>query len=197
MGNNLVFQVSSVSSDTRAKIKGQKPLVLWLTGLSGAGKTTVANAIEVALVERGHHTFLIDGDNVRLGLCRDLAFSDADREENIRRVAEVSRLFVDAGLIVITSFISPFERDRTLAREVIGADAFIEIFIDAPLSECERRDPKGLYVKARKGLIKKFTGIDSVYEAPRAPDIHLNTLEHDVSTLVSRVLAYLDEQELA
>ncbi|AIB37941.1 MULTISPECIES: adenylyl-sulfate kinase [Pseudomonas] len=197
MVNNLVFQASSVSADARATMKGQKPLVLWLTGLSGAGKTTVANAIEIALVERGRHTFLIDGDNVRLGLCRDLGFSDADREENIRRVAEVSRLFVDAGLIVITSFISPFERDRALAREVIGADAFMEIFIDAPLSECERRDPKGLYVKARKGLIKKFTGIDSIYEAPLAPDIHLNTLNDDVATVVSTVMTYLDERALA
>lgn len=197
MVNNLVFQASSVSADARATMKGQKPLVLWLTGLSGAGKTTVANAIEIALVERGRHTFLIDGDNVRLGLCRDLGFSDADREENIRRVAEVSRLFVDAGLIVITSFISPFERDRALAREVNGADAFMEIFIDAPLSECERRDPKGLYVKARKGLVKKFTGIDSIYEAPLAPDIHLNTLNDDVATVVSTVMTYLDERALA
>lgn len=197
MVNNLVFQASSVSATARATMKGQKPLVLWLTGLSGAGKTTVANAIEIALVERGRHTFLIDGDNVRLGLCRDLGFSDADREENIRRVAEVSRLFIDAGLIVITSFISPFERDRAVAREVIGADAFTEIFVDAPLSECERRDPKGLYVKARKGLIKKFTGIDSIYESPLAPDIHLNTLNDDVATVVSKVMAYLDARGLA
>ncbi|AOE69497.1 adenylyl-sulfate kinase [Pseudomonas fluorescens] len=196
MNNNLVFQISSVSANARASMKGQKPFVLWLTGLSGAGKTTVANAIEVALVERGRHTYLIDGDNVRMGLCRDLGFSDADREENIRRVAEVSRLFVDAGLIVITSFISPFERDRALARDVIGAETFIEVFIDAPLSECERRDPKGLYVKARKGLIKKFTGIDSIYEAPQAPDIHLNTLEDDVLTVVSNVMDYLDERTL-
>ncbi|RDS88073.1 adenylyl-sulfate kinase [Pseudomonas fluorescens] len=196
MINNLVFQKHSVSAHARATLKGQKPLVLWLTGLSGAGKTTVANAIELALVERGRHTYLIDGDNVRMGLCRDLGFTDADREENIRRVAEVSRLFVDAGLIVITSFISPFERDRALAREVIGAEMFKEVFIDAPLSECERRDPKGLYVKARKGLIKKFTGIDSIYEPPRAPDIHLNTLDDDVSTVVSKVMEYLDARAL-
>ncbi|WP_047289496.1 adenylyl-sulfate kinase [Pseudomonas protegens] len=197
MNNNLVFQATSVSSDNRAKTKGQKPFVLWLTGLSGAGKTTVANAIELALVARGMHTYMIDGDNVRMGLCRDLGFSDADREENIRRVAEVSRLFVDAGLIVITSFISPFERDRALARGTIGEDVFIEVYIDAPLTECERRDPKGLYGKARQGLIKKFTGIDSAYEAPLTPDIHLNTFENDVSTVVFQVMAYLNERGLA
>lgn len=197
MSSNVVYQVSAVDPAQRAIAKGQKPFTLWLTGLSGSGKSTIANALEVALVQRNRHTYLIDGDNVRMGLCRDLGFSDSDREENIRRVAEVSRLFIDAGLIVITSFISPFERDRALAREIIGAEAFIEVFIDAPLSECERRDPKGLYSKARKGLIKKFTGIDSAYEAPLAPDIRLNTLETDVSTAVASVMEYLQRRNLS
>lgn len=192
MSSNLVFQPAAVDAAVRARVKGQKPVAIWLTGLSGAGKSTIANALELALVERGRHTYLLDGDNVRMGLCRDLGFSDADREENIRRVAEVARLFVDAGLIAITAFISPFHRDRAMAREVIGADMFIEVFIDTPLVECERRDPKGLYGKARSGLIKNFTGIDSAYEPPRSPSIRINTLEDDLPAAVNRILAYLD-----
>ncbi|AZD30990.1 adenylyl-sulfate kinase [Pseudomonas chlororaphis] len=194
---NLVFQASVVDASTRAFVKGQRPIALWLTGLSGAGKSTIANALEVAMVERGRHTYLLDGDNVRMGLCRDLGFSDADREENIRRIAEVARLFVDAGLIVISAFISPFQRDRALAREVIGSEAFVEVFIDTPLAECERRDPKGLYGKARSGAIKNFTGIDSAYEGPVNPDIRINTLEENLPTAVGRILAYLDERGLA
>lgn len=194
---NIVFQASVVDASTRAFAKGQRPITLWLTGLSGAGKSTIANALEVAMVERGRHTYLLDGDNVRMGLCRDLGFSDADREENIRRIAEVARLFVDAGLIVITAFISPFQRDRALARDVIGTEAFVEVFIDTPLSECERRDPKGLYGRARSGAIKNFTGIDSAYEGPVDPDIRINTLEEDLPTAVARILAYLDERGLA
>lgn len=190
--SNLVFQPAAVDAATRAAVKEQQPVAIWLTGLSGAGKSTIANALELALLERGQHTYLLDGDNVRMGLCRDLGFSDADREENIRRVAEVARLFVDAGLIVITAFISPFQRDRALAREIIGADMFVEVFVDTPLSECERRDPKGLYVKARSGLIKNFTGIDSVYESPERPDIRINTLTDDLPAAVSQILAYLE-----
>lgn len=191
---NLVFQVSAVDASTRALVKSQKPITLWLTGLSGAGKSTVANALELALVKRGRHTYLLDGDNVRLGLCKDLGFSDADREENIRRIAELAKLFMDAGLIVITAFISPFQRDRALAREVIGEGAFVEIFIDTPLAECERRDPKGLYGKARSGVIKNFTGIDSAYESPVNPDLRINTLEENLETAVGRVLDYLDQR---
>ncbi|GAB3394505.1 adenylyl-sulfate kinase [Azotobacter armeniacus] len=190
-------QALAVDASLRAQAKGQKPVTLWLTGLSGAGKSTIANALELALVERDRHTYLLDGDNVRMGLCRDLGFSDADREENIRRIAEVARLFVDAGLIVITAFISPFQRDRAMAREVIGNEAFIEIFIDTPLTECERRDPKGLYGKARSGLIKNFTGIDSAYEPPVDPHIRINTLEEDLPAAVGRILAYLDKWEKA
>ena len=191
--SNMVFQPLAVGAALRASVKGQRPVAIWLTGLSGAGKSTIANALEVALVGRGRHTYLLDGDNVRMGLCRDLGFSDADREENIRRIAELGRLFVDAGLIVITAFISPFRADRALARQIIGENAFIEVFVDTPLSECERRDPKGLYGKARAGLIKNFTGIDSVYEAPVAPDVLVNTLESSLDQAVEQILAYLDQ----
>ena len=191
--SNMVFQPLAVGVALRASVKGQRPVAIWLTGLSGAGKSTIANALEVALVGRGRHTYLLDGDNVRMGLCRDLGFSDADREENIRRIAELGRLFVDAGLIVITAFISPFRADRALARQIIGENAFIEVFVDTPLSECERRDPKGLYGKARAGLIKNFTGIDSVYEAPVAPDVLVNTLESSLDQAVEQILAYLDQ----
>ncbi|MFC0710433.1 adenylyl-sulfate kinase [Azorhizophilus paspali] len=197
MSTNLMSQALAVDAARRARAKGQKPVALWLTGLSGAGKSTIANALELALVERGRHTYLLDGDNVRMGLCRDLGFSDADREENIRRIAEVAHLFVDAGLIVISAFISPFRRDRAIAREVIGNGAFIEIFVDTPLAECERRDPKGLYGKARQGLIKNFTGIDSAYEPPVDPHIRIDTLKDDLPTAVARILDYLDKWERA
>ncbi|MEI4520631.1 MULTISPECIES: adenylyl-sulfate kinase [unclassified Pseudomonas] len=194
---NLVFQASVVDASTRALVKSQKPITLWLTGLSGAGKSTIANALELALVKRGRHTYLLDGDNVRLGLCKDLGFSDADREENIRRIAELAKLFMDAGLIVITAFISPFQRDRALARDVIGDEKFIEVFIDTPLAECERRDPKGLYGKARSGVIKNFTGIDSVYESPLDPDVRVNTLEESLETCVAKILDCLNQRVLA
>lgn len=194
LSSNVVFQPSTVDAVTRARVKGQKPVAIWLTGLSGAGKSTIASALELALVERGRHTYLLDGDNVRMGLCRDLGFSDADRVENIRRIAELGRLFVDAGLIVITAFISPFRADRALARQIIGEHVFIEVFVDTPLSECERRDPKGLYGKARAGLIKNFTGIDSAYEAPVAPDVRINTLESSLDQAVEQILAYLDQR---
>lgn len=196
MSENVVCQFFEVNAAARSIAKGQKPVTLWLTGLSGAGKSSIAGALEAALVARGRHTYLLDGDNVRLGLCRDLGFTDADREENIRRVAEVSRLFVDAGLIVITAFISPFLRDRQLAREVVGDTQFVEIFVDTPLSECERRDPKGLYGKARSGLIKNFTGIDSAYEAPQNPELRLDTLQDSIEGSVAKVIAYLEQEAL-
>ncbi|WP_372237949.1 adenylyl-sulfate kinase [Pseudomonas sp. o96-267] len=181
---------------TRARLKSQKPVTIWLTGLSGAGKSTIANALEVALTENGRHTYLLDGDNVRQGLCKDLGFSDKDREENIRRIAEVARLFVDAGLIVITAFISPFRVDRETARAIIGEGEFIEVFIDTPLPECERRDPKGLYSKARAGLIPNFTGIDSAYEAPLQPEIRLDTVQSDLVSCVKKILDYLERAGL-
>jgi bifunctional enzyme CysN/CysC len=172
---NVVWQQTRVRKQDRAAQKGQLPTVLWFTGLSGAGKSTVANALEQRLYLLGHHSYLLDGDNVRLGLNKDLGFDDADRIENIRRIAEVAKLFVDAGLIVMTAFISPFRSDRQLARELFADDEFIEVFVDTPLEVAERRDVKGLYAKARSGLIRNFTGIDSPYERPDAPEVHLLT----------------------
>ncbi len=194
--SNVQRQHTDVDMATRARLKSQKPVTIWLTGLSGAGKSTIANALEVALTENGRHTYLLDGDNVRQGLCKDLGFSDKDREENIRRIAEVARLFVDAGLIVITAFISPFRADRETARAIIGEGEFIEVFIDTPLPECERRDPKGLYSKARAGLIPNFTGIDSAYEAPLQPEIRLDTVQSDLVSCVKKILDYLEHAGL-
>jgi len=192
MTKNLVAQATLVGSDQRGQLKHQRPLVIWFTGLSGSGKSTLANALELALADSKRHTYLLDGDNIRLGLCQDLGFSDADRKENIRRISEVAKLFIDAGLIVITAFISPFRSDRNLARSVIGEDYFIEVFIDTPLAECERRDPKGLYGKARQGLIKNFTGIDSAYEAPENPHIKIDTTSEYLTDSVNRILEYID-----
>jgi adenylylsulfate kinase len=192
MEQNVIPHVGSISKQDRSTQKAQKPITLWLTGLSGAGKSTIANALETEFFRRGKHTYLLDGDNVRTRLCSDLGFSDEDRQENIRRISEVSRLFMDAGLIVITAFISPSLRDRAMAKEIIGTESFVEIYIDTPLEECERRDPKGLYGKARQGLIKSFTGIDSAYEAPLNPHIRINTLNETLGESVARVLAYLD-----
>ena len=164
--HNIHRQHLDVSRETHAALKGQKPAVLWFTGLSGAGKSTIANLVEKKLAARGRHTFLLDGDNVRHGLNRDLGFTEADRIENIRRVGEVARLMADAGLIVLTAFISPFRAERDMVREMLPEGEFIEIFVDTPLAEAEKRDPKGLYAKARAGEIKNFTGIDSPYEVP-------------------------------
>jgi adenylylsulfate kinase len=193
MHNNLTVQTISTSAEARSAQKNQRPVVFWLTGLSGSGKSSLADALEQALMAQGRHTYLLDGDNVRMGLCKDLGFNDQDRVENIRRVSEVSKLFLDAGLIVITSFISPFHRDRALARSVIGDESFIEVFLSTPLSECERRDPKGLYGKARQGLIKNFTGIDSPYEPPANPDIVIDTLEHSIVESVAIVMKFYEQ----
>lgn len=184
---NLVWHSSSVSRDDREQLNGHRGRVIWLTGLSGAGKSTVASALEKRLHAEGKHTYLLDGDNVRHGLNRDLGFSDADRVENIRRVAEVSHLMVDAGLIVLVSFISPFRSDRRMARSLFAEGEFVEVFVDTPLEECERRDIKGLYAKARNGLLKNFTGIDSPYERPEFPEIRLRT-EMTVEDCVDEVL---------
>ncbi len=174
---NIHPQHLDVSRETHAKIKGQKPAVLWFTGLSGAGKSTIANLVEKKLVAHGKHTFLLDGDNVRHGLNRDLGFTEADRIENIRRVGEVARLMADAGLIVLTAFISPFRAERHMVRRMVPEGEFIEIFVDTPLAEAEKRDTKGLYAKARSGELKNFTGIDSPYEPPEAPEIRIDTTE--------------------
>jgi bifunctional enzyme CysN/CysC len=163
---NVHWQALDVNKEARAKLKGQKPAVLWFTGLSGSGKSTIANLVEKALAAAGKHTYLLDGDNVRHGLNKDLGFTDADRVENIRRIGEAARLFVDAGLIVLTAFISPFRSERRMARELLGEGEFLEVFVDTPIEICMQRDPKGLYEKAKAGKIKNFTGIDSPYEAP-------------------------------
>lgn len=169
------IQRVDVDKTARAALMGHRPCVVWLTGLSGAGKSTIANLIEKRLFAAGCHTYLLDGDNVRHGLNKDLGFTDADRVENIRRVAEVARLMVDAGLVVITAFISPFRLERKMARELVSEGEFIEVFVDTPLEVAEQRDVKGLYRKARLGELKHFTGIDSPYEAPDMPEIRLNT----------------------
>ena len=168
--------------------------IVWLTGLSGAGKSTLANALEQALVQRGHHSYLLDGDNMRHGLNKDLDFSEAGRAENIRRIGEVSALFVDAGLIVITAFISPFRADRDRIRERIGDAKFIEIYVSTSLDECEKRDPKGLYAKARAGQIRAFTGIDSPYEPPFNPQLTIDTSKQELGVAVDQVLLYLENK---
>ncbi|MBC7657613.1 MAG: adenylyl-sulfate kinase, partial [Frankiaceae bacterium] len=173
--SNLHWQALDVDQQARATIKGQSPRCLWFTGLSGSGKSTIANLVEKRLIASGHHTYLLDGDNVRHGLNRDLGFSDEDRVENIRRVAEVAKLMVDAGLIVLVSFISPFRSERRMARSLFAPGEFIEVFVDTPLAEAERRDVKGLYAKARAGEIPNFTGIDSPYEVPETPELVLDT----------------------
>lgn len=195
MMENLAWQTSSVDKMQRAGIKRQKPCILWFTGLSAAGKSTIANALEQELFRRGAHTYLLDGDNVRHGLNQDLGFSDLDREENIRRVAEVARLFVDAGTIVVAAFISPFRRDREMARSLVAAGEFIEIFVDTALEECERRDPKGLYAKARRGLIDNFTGLDSPYEAPDRPEIHVLTDRQGPAQIALGIVEYLQARD--
>jgi bifunctional enzyme CysN/CysC len=188
---NIHWQALDVNKRVRAEAKGQKPVILWFTGLSGAGKSTIANLVERKLNLAGKHTYLLDGDNVRHGLNRDLGFTDADRVENIRRVAEAAKLFVDAGLIVLVSFISPFRSERDAARELVEAGEFLEVYVDAPLAVAEERDPKGLYKKARAGEIQNFTGIDSPYEAPLKADIHLDTTAADAEALAEQVVERL------
>ena len=188
---NVVWHSTGVSREQRESIKNQRGCVIWMTGLSGSGKSTLANALEVKLNALGQHSYLLDGDNVRHGLNRDLGFSDAERVENIRRIAEVSKLFVDAGLIPVTAFISPFRQDRALARGLFDAGRFIEVYVEAPLDVCEQRDPKGLYKKARAGEIPHFTGIDSPYEAPDSPEIKVNTAEHGIEEAVDLLLGEL------
>ena len=194
--DDIRWQVSDINKDVRARQKLQKPFCLWLTGLPGAGKSTIANLLERHLFASGRHTYILDGDNIRQGLNRDLGFSEADRVENIRRAMEVARLFVDAGLVVIAAFISPYRAERGLARSRFEPDEFVEIYIDASLEECERRDPKGLYAKARRGELVNFTGIDSDYESPEAPEIHLDTVTKSPDECVDLILLYLDSKAL-
>ena len=188
---NIVWHNQSITKEKRLTLLNQKPCILWFTGLSGSGKSTIANAVELELFKRGRKTYLLDGDNVRHGLNKDLGFSEQDRIENIRRIGEVAKLFVDSGLIVLTAFINPFKSDRQIARSLVKYDEFIEVFIDTPLEVCEQRDPKGLYKKARDGAIKNFTGISSPYEAPEEPQIHIKTDEHSIEECVDIVINYL------
>jgi bifunctional enzyme CysN/CysC len=189
--HNIHLQHHDIDKATRAAAKGQKPCVLWFTGLSGSGKSTVANLVEKKLHAMGHHTYLLDGDNVRHGLNRDLGFTEEDRVENIRRVAEVAKLMVDAGLIVLTAFISPYRSERQMARALFEEGEFIEIFTDTPLEIAERRDPKGLYKKARRGELKNFTGIDAPYEIPITPEIALNTTHTEIEEAASQIMRFL------
>lgn len=189
MAENLHWHEHTVSRAAKEKLFKQSGKVLWFTGLSSSGKSTIANATEHALHQLGYKTMVLDGDNIRMGLCKDLGFSDEARKENIRRIAEVAKLFAESGTIVLTAFISPFRSDRDSAREIIGDD-FIEIFVDTPLEICEQRDPKGLYKKARAGQIKGFTGIDSPYEAPLKPEIKLNTEHVSIDVAAAGVAQY-------
>jgi len=190
--SNIHWHALTVDKRGRATVKHQTPRCVWFTGLSGSGKSTIANLLEQRLHAHGRHTYVLDGDNVRHGLNRDLGFSEADRAENIRRVAEVAKLMVDAGLIVIVAFISPFRAERQLARTLFEEGEFLEVFVDAPLDECERRDPKGLYAKARRGDLRHFTGVDSEYEHPEAPDLHLRTATSSVEECVAQVITRLE-----
>jgi len=191
--DNIHWQALDVNRQARAALKGQQPCVLWFTGLSGAGKSTIANLVEKRLHALGRHTCLLDGDNVRHGLNKDLGFTEADRVENIRRVAEVARLMAEAGLIVIVSFISPFRSERRMARELLPDGEFIEVFVDTPLAEAERRDPKGLYRKAREGLIRNFTGIDSPYEPPEHAELIIDTTRHPAEQAAEVVIEALEQ----
>jgi bifunctional enzyme CysN/CysC len=189
--DNVHWQAIEVNKEAHAAMKGQKPGVVWFTGLSGSGKSTIANIVERKLHQMGRHTYMLDGDNVRHGLNRDLGFTEEDRVENIRRVAEVSGLMVDAGLIVLVSFISPFRAERRLARERLAEGEFIEVFVDTPIEVAEQRDPKGLYKKARQGELKNFTGIDSPYERPENPEIRIDSTVTSAEEAADIVIAFI------
>ncbi len=193
--SDVVWHQASVAHDERVISNGHKPAVLWFTGLSGSGKSTVANAVDKMLHDMGCKTYVLDGDNVRHGLNGDLTFTDTDRIENIRRIGEVSKLFVDAGLLVSTAFISPFIADRDMVRKQLSDSQFVEVFIDTPIAVCEQRDPKGLYKKARAGEIKNFTGIDSAYEAPLTAEVVVKTAEQSVEECAKQVVQYLKQQQ--
>lgn len=191
MNQDVVWHHYQIGQKERAQRNGHRPLLLWFTGLSGSGKSTIAGALEQALFQQGIHTYLLDGDNVRHGLCKDLGFTAADRQENLRRVGEVARLMVDAGTVVLAAFVSPYQAERDAIRALFAPGEFLEIFVDTPLSECEQRDPKGLYKKARAGEIKHFTGIDDPYEAPVQPEIHLLNYRASVTDVVNELLEKL------
>lgn len=192
---NITWHELSLSKQARRNQNGHQSFVLWFTGLSGSGKSTVANALAHRLYEQGIRNYVLDGDNVRHGLNKDLGFTDQDRTENIRRIGEVSKLFVDSGQVVLTAFISPFVADRELVRSLLEEDEFVEIYVNCPLEECESRDPKGLYDKARKGLIPDFTGIHSPYEEPIKPELEVNTNLFSVDECVEQIINYLSSKK--
>lgn len=194
MTHHITWHAPAVTRALREERNGHESFILWLTGLSGAGKSTLAHRLEEMLFERGCRTYVLDGDNVRHGLCRDLGFSPADRQENIRRVGAMGKLMTDAGLIVITAFISPFRTDRDSIRALVEAGDFIEVYCDAPLQVCEERDVKGLYQKARKGVIPEFTGISSPYEVPLHPEIIVQTGRESIDSCARHIIDYLDSQ---
>ena len=193
---NVPWQSTSVSKSDRELLNGHRGAVLWFTGLSGSGKSTLSNALDKRLYDLGIRTYLLDGDNIRQGLNQDLGFSKADRTENIRRIAEVAKLFLETGMIVIVAFISPYQRDRQLAREIIGTENFLEIYVQCSLEECERRDPKGLYVKARRGEISHFTGVTDPYEGPENPEIIARTEDESAEEATERILGELKARSL-
>src|SRR5690625_132716 len=188
---HVIWHESDVMKQDRQQLKGHKSAIIWFTGLSGSGKSTISVALEALLYEKGIHTYRLDGDNIRHGLNRNLGFSQADRTENIRRIGEVSKLMIDAGLLTLTAFISPYEEDREQVRQLVEPDEFIEIYIKASLETCEERDPKGLYKKARLGEIKNFTGIDAPYEEPKDPELVIDTDQLSIEEAVESILAYL------
>ena len=193
---NLTWHIGEVDREARAAAHGHRGAVLWFTGLSGSGKSTIGHRVERMLIERGAFAYVLDGDNVRHGLNSDLGFAPEDRVENIRRIGEVARLFADAGGLVLSAFISPYREDRDRVRRLMGPGEFIEVFVDTPLEICEARDPKGLYKKARAGEISNFTGLDAPYEVPENPEVHLETANLSVDEAAAQVIRYLDEQNI-
>ena len=195
-GTNLTWHVGEVDKDARAAAHGHRGAVLWFTGLSGSGKSTIGHRVERMLIDRGAFAYVLDGDNIRHGLNSDLGFSPEDRVENIRRIGEVSRLFADAGALVVSAFISPYREDRDRIRGLMGEGEFVEVFVDTPLEICEARDPKGLYKKARAGEISNFTGLDAPYEAPENPEVHLLTENLTIDEAAAQVIRYLEQQNI-
>ena len=193
-GQNLTWHMGEVDKEARRAAHGHRGAVLWFTGLSGSGKSTIGHRVERMLIERGAFAYVLDGDNIRHGLNSDLGFSPEDRVENIRRIGEVARLFADSGALVVSAFISPYREDRDRVRSLLGPGEFVEVFVDTPLEVCEARDPKGLYKKARAGEISNFTGLDAPYEAPEHPEVHLETAGLSVDEAAARVIRYLEEQ---
>ncbi len=188
---NIYWHQGAITRADRERVNGHRGFTIWFTGLSAAGKSTLAVATEVTLFEKGYHTYILDGDNIRHGLNKNLGFSPGDREENIRRIGEAARLFSDCGIITMTAFISPYRKDRQKARSLFEEYSFIEVFVDCPVEVCEERDPKGMYKKARQGIVPSFTGISAPYEAPEAPEIHLHTDKMPVTECVSIIVEYL------